>query len=251
MEQYKNTIVKEKKNFFDGKIVNGKKEGKGKFIDKDNNIYEGIWNKGVLTTNFGKIKYHNGMIYHGRIYNYQPDKKGIMQYNDGSLICGIFKEGLLNGKAVYYDKNMKIIYSGNWKNNIYNGNGKLYYEKLNEVFYHGFFKNGEFSGFGKIYHKNSKLAYKGYFEKGKFDGKGQLFDLKGNLVLDGYWDNNIFIKNFNYLNEDLTCIICCENKKDCIIRKCNHIITCFLCSKKLKKCPICSKRIYKIEKVYI
>jgi hypothetical protein len=238
-------------SFFYGKIINGIEEGKGRYVDIHKNIYEGIWNKGTLTTNFGKIKYYNGMIYHGRLLEYSPDRKGIMQYTDGSLICGFFKEGLLNGKGVYYNKNMKKIYSGYWKSNLYHGNGTLYYNKLNNVLYQGYFKEGCFSGFGKFYHKNTRLAYKGYFDNGKFDGKGQLYDLKGELVLDGYWDHDIFIKKTYETDSDLVCIICYENKKNCIIRKCNHVITCYTCSKKIKKCPICSKKIYKIEKVFI
>jgi len=238
-------------SFFYGKIENGIKKGKGKYVDVGKNIYEGIWNKDTLTTNFGKIKYNDGSIYHGRIFNYRPDRKGIMQYKDGSMICGFFKKGNLNGKGVYYNKDMQVVYSGNWEDNLYHGNGILYYSKLNMILYQGYFKKGYYSGFGKLYHKNTKLAYKGYFEEGKYDGKGQMYDLKGNMVLDGFWDKDNFIKKTYETDSDLICIICYENKKNCIIRKCNHVISCYSCSKKIKKCPVCNKKIYKVEKIFI
>lgn len=47
-----------------------------------------------------------------------------------------------------------------------------------------------------------------------------------------------------------SCVICYENDKDCVYVPCNHNAACIRCSKSLKECPICRKRIEDFLKIY-
>lgn len=115
-----------------------------------------------------------------------------------------------------WDKNGNLIskrngdyilkYSGNFKNNLFNGLGTL---TFNRGTYRGQFKNGKFDGYGKLITKSSsysfsKRSYVGYFKNNYPNGKGQFIKQKwvdrveeGNFIngkLDGkskiIWSNS-------------------------------------------------------------
>mmetsp|Transcript_20809 Transcript_20809/g.51598 ORF Transcript_20809/g.51598 Transcript_20809/m.51598 type:complete len:749 (-) Transcript_20809:211-2457(-) len=50
-----------------------------------------------------------------------------------------------------------------------------------------------------------------------------------------------FRSSVNHNDAD-ACIICCENKIDCVITPCGHQVNCLSCSKNLKACPVCNNR---------
>ena len=48
------------------------------------------------------------------------------------------------------------------------------------------------------------------------------------------------------------CIICQENRVDCALRPCNHIVLCQSCGVQLKECPVCKTPISaRIGPVYL
>ncbi len=60
-------------------------------------------------------------------------------------------------------------------------------------------------------------------------------------------NNLVLIKNQKeVLNE---CMICSENKRDVIFKPCNHIVSCFLCANRCKKCLICKEAILEIIQI--
>lgn len=46
------------------------------------------------------------------------------------------------------------------------------------------------------------------------------------------------------------CIICCENEFDTLLMPCKHNIACMKCTKNLKECPICRKKIEDFIRIY-
>ena len=68
------------------------------------------------------------------------------------------------------EKNIKkdntLIYEGEYKNDLYDGKGKLFYE--NGKYYEGEFVEGLKHGKGILFYKDGKIKYDGQFEKGKF-----------------------------------------------------------------------------------
>lgn len=60
-----------------------------------------------------------------------------------------------------------------------------------------------------------------------------------NPTVDDHW--TIGSKSKNSKNTD-TCIICCEQKIDCVATPCGHQVCCLDCSTTLSLCPICNTR---------
>ena len=61
--------------------------------------------------------------------------------------------------------------------------------------------------------------------------------------------------NTNLTDDDRQCIICYDNQKSVMIRPCNHVCLCEVCSRNIRglngKCPMCRKDIRGIERVYL
>lgn len=106
----------EKKVLFNGEMKNGEFHGKGSYTSSDNKFkYTG--------------DYENGKLCGEGIMNYCDDNGFTFSYE------GNFKDDMKNGFGILkflisYDNGSvedKIIYEGNWKDNVYNGKGKHYF----------------------------------------------------------------------------------------------------------------------------
>ena len=65
--------------------------------------------------------------------------------------------------------------------------------------------------------------------------------------LNSQESNNLFDKN----NEDSLeeCMICSDNKRDTLFKPCNHVLSCYQCSSRCKKCLICKEAIQERVKI--
>ena len=141
----------------------------------------------------------------------QPEDNEIEERYAGELL-----NGLRHGKGtVYYKKNGKIKYKGDFVNGKYEGFGELYDEngtlqckgnfkngKCEEdiklyyyngiINYEGQFVNGLKHGKGKKYYENGKIQYEGYFINNKYEGIGKLFYKNGEIKYEGTFKNGKF-----------------------------------------------------------
>ena len=107
-------------------------------------------------------------------------------YSDHGTYIGQEKSGKAHGNGRYYDKNENIIYIGEFKENLYDGKGKLHSvesingEEKSVLLYEGDFEDGRYSGEGTLYQINGlykgEVIYKGEFYDGKYNGKGEFFN---------------------------------------------------------------------------
>ncbi len=151
---------------------------------------------------------HIGKLVSGNITN----GKGTKQYTQKDSLVkvgwkyeGSFKNGYESGQGSLYDATGKLIYSGNWENGFFNGEGVLTKstEKYNGNFlngkkqgkgslenlldsssYVGDFKNDVENGFGTYISKEG-LKYVGDFKNGQFNGKGKIYIDGKTLTFDG------------------------------------------------------------------
>ena len=79
-------------------------------------------------------------------------------------------------------------YTGDWKNDKPEGNGKLYDED-GKLRYEGNFVDGNFNGKGIFYYNNGD-RYEGNFVDGKCEGKGEIYYKDGKILYDGDFKNN-------------------------------------------------------------
>ena len=188
---YGNEDNSEKNYIYIGELNGEIRNGKGKMIYRNRDIYEGDWKhnkkhgKGILYFDKGK--------YDGEFYKDYFDGEGTLTYNNGNIYKGKWKKNKKNGKGTL--TKLEYEYKGDWKDDLKNGKGKLITGKYkydgewknnlkegygileyNDLIYKGEFKNDFINGKGKmIYGKSSDyLEYNGDWKEGLFDGKGCL-----------------------------------------------------------------------------
>ena len=173
-------------NEYNGTIIFGKKNGKGKLIYSETNmIYFGMFINDSREIKGNLSSFDNKYVYDGEWKNDKFEGKGSLITPDGKKYIGQFKNGLYEGKGYLIDN----------EGNIYDGN----------------FKNGEKSGEGE-YSMNNGNKYIGMFKCDKYHGKGKIIDKDGNIIQEGKFKEGIFIpkknkdkdknkKNLNDLND--------------------------------------------------
>ena len=135
---------------YEGEFFDNLKHGKGKLMDKHNNlIYEGFFVKGIRS-GFGNKFHDNGMI----------------------RVAGLFQKGKLNGRGKQFDNTGKLLYKGWWKNDQKDGRGTYYY--MNGERYKGLWRNDKRNGIGAYYYKTGNF-YEGFWVDDKFDESGKFW----------------------------------------------------------------------------
>jgi len=150
------TVIYPNCHKYKGQIKNGKRSGKGIYINSDGQKYNGDW-------------------LNNRYHGY-----GTLNFN-GKKYEGEFKNGKRNGKGIHTCKYLK--YDGEWKNDRQNGIGTEYY--CNGDKYEGEWKDGSPNGNGVEYYANGN-KYEGEFKNGKREGKGSYMFNNGNKY-EGEW----------------------------------------------------------------
>lgn len=107
-----------------------------------------------------------------------------------------------SGEAKIVDPKGSLIYEGEVKGGIANGEGVQYGAEGN-LHYKGDFAEGEYSGKGELY-EDGELVYKGDFGMSAFEGKGNLYDEEGTQIFIG--DFQTGLKNgigTEYISKDI------------------------------------------------
>ena len=106
------------------------------------------------------------------------------------LYRGQMQEGFAEGFGILYDKEGHVRYEGDFKQDLYDGQGKLYMEE--KLVYEGAFSANQFEGRGKAYYENGLLAYDGSFVQGAYDGEGKLYRPDGSLKYKGDFQAGLY-----------------------------------------------------------
>ena len=110
--------------WYEGDFKNGKFHGSGEidFLDGAISVdlvrFVGEFRDG--TPFKGKMYYRGGGdTYDGELLDYKRNGQGIYKHADGRIKIGEWKDGKPNGRQIHYDKNMCILRSGVFQNEIY------------------------------------------------------------------------------------------------------------------------------------
>ena len=168
-----------KKKYSDGGVYEGegtfftkKRDGHGKMIYANGDVYEGEWKDDV--------RCGEGELYHmhrsTKTYSYK----------------GTWMDDKLNGQGTFTDAT--VTYSGEFLNGVYHGKGTLY-KKLRSTStiystYVGDFAYGQKHGMGS--EKCAEYTYTGAYAKDQFHGKG-----KKVLANKDYYDGTFVIGSFS------------------------------------------------------
>ena len=178
IEELKSNIKIEKQisenEEYEGEIINGKREGRGKLIFKKNGEYYVGHFKNNKFNGRGIIYYKNNKIkYEGDFIDDYYNGYGTFRLVGGYYYYGQWVNGKKHGKGKIYNKQNNIIYEGDFINNKYEGKGKLIYK--DGEYYIGEFKNSKRHGNGIQYYKNDKIKYEGPFINDKMEGEGKFY----------------------------------------------------------------------------
>ena len=121
----------------------------------------------------------NGNIYIGETdYGIRFGRGAFIFGAEETTYIGYWDKGLQFVKGKVFDKDNKIIFEGEYKDGLRNGNGVYNYSGGEK--YDGKFANGLRDGKGIFNWKNG-LKWDGFFKKDEFDGEGTFTDEKGSL----------------------------------------------------------------------
>ncbi|XP_006034329.1 histone-lysine N-methyltransferase SETD7 [Alligator sinensis] len=97
------TVTYSSTDRFEGNFIHGEKNGRGKFFFFDGSTLEGYYVDDAL------------------------QGQGIYTYEDGGVLHGTYVDGELNGPAQEYDSDGRLIFKGQYKDNIRHGVCWIYY----------------------------------------------------------------------------------------------------------------------------
>ncbi|XP_028816123.1 histone-lysine N-methyltransferase SETD7 isoform X1 [Denticeps clupeoides] len=97
------TVTYSSSDRFEGHFVHGEKNGKGKFFFFDGSTLEGFYIDDAL------------------------QGQGVYRYEDGGALHGTYVDGELNGPAQEYDPDSRLVFKGQYKDNIRCGLCWVYY----------------------------------------------------------------------------------------------------------------------------
>ena len=132
-----------------------------------------------------RIQYNNGAVYKGEFKNGKREGKGFYQCN-GNYYEGEFKNDLFDGKGV-----MKFLFKGGYEGDFKNGlpEGRGVWKVSDGSVYEGDFKNGLPEGRGVWKYADGADVYEGEFKNGVRDGKG-IFKYGNGNVYKGIWKDD-------------------------------------------------------------
>ena len=190
----KNIIIKGKKDYgiatYEGELKKGKREGYGKFSNKDGSYYYvGHWLDDKMNGE-GKIyEQNNNIIYDGNFVSNQTEGDVKLTIDNGFIYIGqVLNNTIINnefhGKGKLYYPNNTLKYEGDFINGGFEGNGKHIFPNGN--YYIGQFKGSMQNGKGLFYYKNGKIKYEGDFKNNVPEGNGKYIWEDGSYYI-GPW----------------------------------------------------------------
>lgn len=126
-------------------------------------------------TGKGKLTIPNGPVITGEFKDGLADGYAKMDFLDGEVYEGEWKENKKHGKGVYVwpSGNERQQYTGAYKNGFMQGEGIMIYSSGKK--YEGGFRKDTKSGHGKLTYSDG-ASYEGYFENGKWEGGVDSYD---------------------------------------------------------------------------
>ena len=144
-----------------------------------------------------KIKKENG-LYLGEAEQNLPQGRGCFIYNgskngEGLKWVGYFDRGEKGNYGKLYNEEGRLIYEGEYKNGLRNGEGIYYYNGGKK--YEGFFVNGLREGEGIFYWEDG-TRWEGPFKNNEMNGEGNYYDKEESYPCI-YKDGEIVEENYN------------------------------------------------------
>lgn len=173
------------RSYYQGEMADGRANGFGRLYDAQNQLkFEGMWENGLFSG------------------------KGIYYLRTGGMIIGSFREGRVDGYAVWYDALGLVVQQGlchnvaiddpepanpsdDAKDDLLAFVGEpMADEEYDQPVYEGERENGVPNGYGVLYDPNHVKIYEGNFVRGVYSGHGCLYE-EGQLKYRGSFEHGV------------------------------------------------------------
>lgn len=106
-----------------GETFNGVRDGRGKLVLANGDIYDGHWREGKKEGH-GIYIYASGVKYNGTWHSDKMDGYGSLIFPDGSSYSGEFSDGEISGTGTF-NYTDKASYTGEWSKGKWHGEGRF------------------------------------------------------------------------------------------------------------------------------
>lgn len=179
-------VIEYENGTYIGEVINGIREGKGKFHMDNGAVAYGDWVDDFMNGE-GIYRGVNGeVIYEGNFVNGDMEGDGVLKTQNGDEFEGVFKDGKLNGKGIIRNSAGKVYYEGEFLDNKMHGFGILTLLEDNER-YEGEFIDGSPYGNATYYFSNGDRQ-EGYFVDGRMV-KGKEYRTNGEIISIDYTED--------------------------------------------------------------
>ena len=164
--------------------INNQRHGYGISINKEGNVYKGLWENDNFGS-YGAFIEKNGNYYIGQLSKGKAKGKGEMLIKNKILYKGEFNDDLPHGSGILENFLEGSIFKGRMDRGV-RGYGEIKFK--NGMIYKGQFLDDKFEGKGKINFPNGR-EYEGDFKNNKMDGYGVFIWEDGKKYEGKYTDN--------------------------------------------------------------
>lgn len=116
---------------------------------------------------------------------------------DGSVYIGQWRDNMPSGNGSLFDEEGALLYTGNWEQGIRCGQGTEYVDGT--IRYQGSWKDDCYEGFGKLYLGNGNVVW-GEFQNGKVHGIAEERTIGGEPVFSGLWRGGSYSAGILYVD---------------------------------------------------
>lgn len=168
---------------YEGQVTDGVPHGLGKIVTSKGALIEGFFENGKLSK---VVRFINVDTtgYTGGIEHKLKHGWGIYRDINGITIQANWNKGTTQGLIKILDSKGDVIFEGSSDKGVRSGTGKLV-NKIEKYVYTGSFRNDLFDGFGTKKYFNGQV-YEGHFKYGLEHGMGELRYIDGRILKIGF-----------------------------------------------------------------
>ena len=196
----KQIVVSEKETYaYFGDLLDGLRHGQGRTqMSNGHTAYEGDYCRDKRN-GFGTYYYKSGKLcYAGNWEMNRRQGMGVsFSSTDGSVYIGQWRDNMPSGNGSLFDEEGSLLYTGNWEQGIRCGQGTEYVDGT--IRYQGSWKDDCYEGFGKLYLGNGNVVW-GEFQNGKVHGIAEERTIGGEPVFSGLWRGGSYSAGILYVN---------------------------------------------------
>ncbi len=180
-------VIEYENGTYTGEVVNGVREGKGKFVMNNGAVAYGEWVNDFMHGEGIYRSFNGEVIYEGNFVNGDMEGPGVLKTENGDEFEGVFKDGKLNGQGTIKNSVGQIYYEGEFSDNKMHGYGILSLLDDDER-YEGEFVDGIPTGEATYYFSNGDRQ-EGFFLNGTLVS-GKEYRTNGEIIEIDYEEEN-------------------------------------------------------------